>query len=193
MEQDHNKLMEKQFSKLPSNLQNAINAVPWKILVQEVGKANTLDVEQITSLEQETMFIIYGFEPPGDYISNIVREVGIPEETAEATAESVAEKIFNPILDKAEEKNDSKPNIDVKVGVPEIAPEVHPASVPGETAHNTTPEEKKFMNMESQSTINQEVSEPKNTNRESGTVPQNQDKKPISYPDGKDPYREPIE
>src|SRR3989344_4099335 len=96
------KLIEEQLKKLPPNLQRAINAVPWKALVQEIGKTNVLDVEQIVSLEQETMFIIYAFESPKDYLANIMREVRISEDTALNIAESVADKIFNPILQKSE-------------------------------------------------------------------------------------------
>ena len=96
------KFIEEQFKTLPPNLQQAIGAVPWKALVQDIGKANALDAEQIASLEQETMFIIYAFEPPEDYVANIVREVGISEETALNIAESVTDKIFDPISQKSE-------------------------------------------------------------------------------------------
>ena len=96
------KLIEEQLKTLPPNLRQAIDAVPWKSLVQEIGKANVLDTEQITSLEQETMFIIYAFENPNDYVSNIIREVSVSEESAYTIAESVADKIFDPISQKSE-------------------------------------------------------------------------------------------
>ena len=131
------KLIEEQIRKLSPNLQRAINDVPWKALVQEIGKINALDTEQIASLEQETMFIIYAFESPKDYIANIMREVGISEDTALNIAESVADKIFNPILQKSEE---SEKTIKTESPAPVSVPEIPPANLPmvekGEIAHD---------------------------------------------------------
>src|SRR3989344_2377973 len=102
------KLIEEQLKKLPPNLQRAINAVPWKALVQEIGKTNVLDVEQIVSLEQETMFIIYAFESPKDYVAN---------------------KIFNPILQKSEEPEKSI-KTKTESPAPSSAPEIPPVNLP---------------------------------------------------------------
>lgn len=99
-------LIEEQFKKLPLNLQRAIKIVPWKALVREIGQANTLDTEQILALEQETMFIIYGFEDPRDYVSNLTSAVGIDETAALAIAETVSEKIFNIIESEAEKETE---------------------------------------------------------------------------------------
>ena len=71
-----NQLIEEQFKKLPSGLRWAINNVPWKASVMEIGKANALDPEQIASLEQEVMLVMYGFEDPNDFVANVAREVG---------------------------------------------------------------------------------------------------------------------
>jgi hypothetical protein len=117
------KLIENQFSRLPEAMQKAIKAVPWKALVQEIGKTNALDIEQIVSLEQETMFIIYGFENPDDYISNIVREVGIDETRASTIAELVSEKILTAIENKMAE-----------TPAPDVTPDVVPTVVPDEAA-----------------------------------------------------------
>lgn len=158
-----NKLIEEQFKRLPSNLQQAVNTVPWKALVQEIGKANVLDAEQIASLEQETMFIIYGFENPKDYISNITKNIGISEDAAYTIAESVADKIFNPILQKSEElekPNEKKFEPVTSTFVPEIPPVNLPMVEKGEVAHDIKP---------------QKVSLPD-----------------YRYEEGKDPYREPL-
>ena len=112
------KLIEEQRKTLPQNLVQAIDAMPWKALVQEIGKANALDTEQIISLEQETMFIIYAFEPPEDYIGNLMREVGISEDTVYAVAESVVDKIFDPISEHSEGYENST----ASASVPEIPP-----------------------------------------------------------------------
>lgn len=136
---EQDKLIEKQFKTLPLDLQQAINAVPWKSLIQEVGKANALKSEQIATLEQETMLVIYAFEPPEDYIANIVREVGVSEDIASTIAESVLEKIFRPISEKGKNQADSqkkKPSPAPSL-VPEIAPEIHPMVKPASAFSKT--------------------------------------------------------
>lgn len=122
------KLIAEQLKTLPPNLRQAIDAVPWKALVQEIGKTNSFNAEQIASLEQETMFVTYGFENPNDYPSNMVREVGISEDIAYTIAESVTNKIFEPILKKSEELE--------KASMPKATPDIHPMVEPGETVHS---------------------------------------------------------
>ena len=100
---EQEKLIEEQLKTLPSNLRQTIGAMPWKALVQEIGKTNALDTEQTVSLEQETMFVLYAFENPTDFVSNIMREVSVTNEVAETIAESIADKIFDPILERSEE------------------------------------------------------------------------------------------
>ncbi|MEX2013422.1 MAG: hypothetical protein WD897_00705, partial [Parcubacteria group bacterium] len=97
------KLIAEQLKILPQNLVQAINAVPWKTVVRDIGKENGLDAEQMASLEQETMFIIYGFENPDDYVSNVTQNVEVSEDVADTLAQSVVDKVFNPILKKSEE------------------------------------------------------------------------------------------
>jgi len=152
---EQDKLIEEQLKTLPPNLQQAINAVPWKSLVQEIGKQNNFSDEQIASLEQETMFVIYEFENPVDYPANIIRELNISEKTAYAVLESVANKIFDPILAQ----------------VPETLPANLPMVEPGEVAHT----------VDSKQYIVDSKPEPSKV-----TPPD------YRYPEGKDPYHEPL-
>ena len=154
------KLIEEQKKTLPPNLLQAIDIVPWKTYVQEIGKANALDTEQIASLEQETMFIIYAFEPPEDYIANMIREIGISENVAPSIAESIADKIFEPILKKSEEVSVTPPD------VLEVTQEIHPMIEKGEVAHGVP---------------HIEESKPKEPSR--APLPD------YRYEGGKDPYR----
>lgn len=173
------KLIEEQLKTLPLNLRQAINAVPWKALVQEIGKVNTLDVEQIVSLEQETMFIIYGFESPNDYVSNVAKNVGISEDVASNVMETVADKIFNPILQKSEELEKTVRNKSEST-TPVSAIETPLSNLPmvekGETVHDAPHVEQPIATP----TPSQIKSEPK------VSLPD------YRYSDGKDPYREPL-
>lgn len=116
------KLIEEQRKTLSSSLLKAIDTVPWKSSVKEIALLNKLNFEQVATIERETMFIIYGFESPNDYTSNMVREAGISEDVAYTIAESVANKIFDPILKKSEEH--------------EVKQDIHPMIESGEVAHD---------------------------------------------------------
>lgn len=153
---EESKLIMEQWDKLPPNLQQALKSVPWKILVQDVGKENALDAEQIASLEQETMFILYAFENPKDFVSNIVKAVGVTEGVAEEIAQDVADKIFDPILEKSG-------------GGGEIIHPGLPMVEKNEVAH-TVPHE--------------ESPKPK--------IAPKSDLPDYRYPEGRDPYREPM-
>jgi len=96
-------LIEEREKTLPPNLLKAINSFPWKALVQNISKENLLNPEQGLALEQETMFILYEFESPTDFIKNIVENVKVSEEVASTIANSAAEKVFEPILKASNE------------------------------------------------------------------------------------------
>lgn len=178
---EQDKLIEDQLETLPLNLQQAIKTVPWKALVQEIGKANILDTEQIVSLEQETMLVIYAFENPNDYISNITREVGVSEAVAYTIAESVSDKIFDPISKRSGELE--------KPTVPEIPPTNLPMVEKNEVAHDVvhiepTTNPSTPLGASKQPTTNQE--QPK-SEQSKVSVPD------YRYPGGADPYREPTQ
>lgn len=158
------KLIEEQIKKLPETLRLAIDSVPWKTLVQEIGRANSLDTGQIVSLEQETMFILFGFENSNDYVSNVAGNVGISEDASYTIAESVVDKIFTPIS----EKSKGHENPTTSAIVPEIAPNNLPMVEEGEVAH-TVPH----------------VEQP-----ETKSEPVKVSLPDYRYTEGKDPYRE---
>jgi hypothetical protein len=199
------KLIEEQLKTLPLAIQRAIKATPWKQIVQEIGRENALDLEQIASLEQETMLVLYAFEDPNDLLINISREVGVDEVRANIIAESVAKKVFLGIQEKSEEKTEpqlipqtiTKPietpmqaPSPVKPKVPEIAPGILPKVVPEEKAHDTTPEERAWMKMGGGPELAKKIQVPpdiEKLKKESIKPPT-----PSAYQSGQDPYREPI-
>lgn len=180
------KLIDEQFKTLPPNIQEAIKAMPWKSTVKEIALLNKLDLKKVAIVEMETMFVLYGFESPDDYIENLTREAQINEETATIIAESVAKKILEPISIKSEqlkeEEKEPPKTLDmkkVKTGIPEIAPEIHPMVEEGEVAHDVPHTENK----------------PETPSIPLPNKPQTP-KAPLPdyrYSNGKDPYREPIE
>ncbi|MBX4181523.1 hypothetical protein KW807_01500, partial [Candidatus Parcubacteria bacterium] len=175
---EDNKLIQDQFSKLPPELQKAIQTVPWKSSIKEIALLNDLNFEQVSLVERETMFVIYGFENPADYIGNLVREVHVEEEVATTIAGAVNEKIFNLISLKAEEF--SNPQVAASsTPMPEVAPANLPMVEPGEIAHTV-------QHVEGQSTINNKQSMPPEPKKEAIPLAKIPD---YRYKGGKDPYR----
>ncbi|MGB3922002.1 MAG: hypothetical protein WBL19_01805 [Minisyncoccia bacterium] len=160
---EEEKLIKEQWDKLPPALQRAIESLPWKSLVKEVGQANALDNEQLVSLEREAMFILYGFENPADFVSNITREVGVSEEKALAVAAAIAEKIFEPISTKIAAGSGSNAALPMVEEGEKVHDAPHVEAAPTQPAPQARPEPK--------------IKTPLPDYR---------------YPDGTDPYREPL-
>lgn len=191
------KLIDEQFNKLPAKLQTVIKAIPWKSMINEISLLKSMDLEKVAAIEQETMFVIYGFESPNDYIQNMMREAQIDEETATTIAEAVNEKIFKEISNRVsdeekkermmpqESKEDAMRRLSQRMGnvpkVPEIMPPNLPMIEKGETVHDVPH-------------IEPTAVAPESTKLEP-TNPKPDQSKPVSaphYPGGKDPYREPL-
>ena len=202
---EQDKLIEEQIKTLPPDLVRAIQAMPWKKLVREVGEQNNLTEEQISALEQETMFILYAFEPPEDYISNLLREMGVTEDVAFGIAETINEKIFEPILTKSEElKGKDKEEPEALTSVLEIPSENLPVIEPpfaqdvimvkkGEAAHTVPHVEQPTTPPIAPRTS--PAPGPTPTSPPPPKIEPQQNQAPgfdSRYPGGKDPYREPL-
>jgi hypothetical protein len=153
------------------------------------------------------MFVIYMFENPNDYISNIKREVGISEEIATTIAESVADKIFDLILKKSEKSEEpvkAKPEPIMTSAVPEIPPTNLPMVEKGEVAHDARPltpagPPAKQSEAAREPSDGERVPHVEPTTPPSSSTPpqikQEEVKAPLPdyrYQEGKDPYREPL-
>ncbi len=172
---ENDKLVQEQFLKLPPALQKALGEIPWKSSVNEIARLHNLKPEQAESIETETMFILYGFESPDDYVTNMVREVVIAEDLAYAIANEVNEKIFKPISVKVEELGKQQPPA---APIPEPKPENLPMVEKGETAHEV---------------LHVEAPNPKSQTPNNIQIPK-EEKIQIksAYAGGQDPYREPL-
>lgn len=105
MNPEQQKLMEEQLQKLPIPLQRAIAQTSWRSLSKEIAGNNNLTPEQSESLEMETMFVVYGFEPESSLAENIARELEMEKGRADMIANEISEKVLSVVLSKAEELN----------------------------------------------------------------------------------------
>jgi hypothetical protein len=174
------KTTEQYFKELPENLQSAINSTPWRSSVQKLAMAYSLNAEQATSLETETMLVIYGIEETGDYTANIARELSIEDEKAQTIASDITKEIFKTILEKTESLIPANP---VTIRKPQENVE---GVVPG-VIHNNLP-----MVEEGEKVHDAPHVEPTKT-EEAKITPNPQEMPKVNhYEAGKDPYREPL-
>lgn len=110
---EEEKIIKDQFNSLPDNLKKALDSVPWRSFIKQIGLENKLMLDQIDRLERETMLILYAFDDPKNYIDNLVKEVELSKEQAAIISDAVAEKIIVPIEERAEslEKTSKEPII----------------------------------------------------------------------------------
>lgn len=195
MENDTDKLIKEQFERLPQPLQRAITLTPWKNLVEEIATSNNLDAE---SLETETMLVIYGFESQDDFAGNLTSELAIGADKSAALAKEIDVKIFSAVLEQAnkfasekQETLQSTPEITPKTQ--EIAPmvvvEAAPTSPVGSGGQAKAPINLIPPAPQVQKPI---ALTPPNLPIERPSINIVEEKRPTAYPDGKDPYREPI-
>ena len=172
---EEKKIIQEQFQKLPPELQKVLGEVPWKSLINEIAGRHSLNPEQMETIEMETMFILYGFENPDDYMANMTRETGIAEDLAYAIANEVNEKIFKLISAKVGEIGKQQPT---STPIPELKSENLPMVEKGETVHEVP---------------HVEAPNPKPQIPTNIQVPK-EEKIPIknAYAGGQDPYREPL-
>ncbi len=161
-------------------MQQALNAVPWKSSVKEIAITNKMSFEQVEIVERETMFVLYGFESANDYISNMMREAQVNEEVATTIAKAVDERIFKAVALQLEAAPEEKP-APAPVPPPNLPQMIHnslPMIEPGEVVHDVPHVETKAPEVKVvQPATPPPVTTPALSNR---------------YPEGFDPYREPL-
>lgn len=188
-------------------MQQALNTVPWKSSIKEIALLNKMSFEQVQIIERETMFVLYGFEAAEDYISNMVREAQINEEVATTIATAVDEKIFKAIALQLEPSTPEKPPQTPPPASPSNLPQTIHNSLPmieeGEVVHDVAPATSEVRSMEKEvSKVPQPpippVTPPAPIAPKPAQEPVPEPKKvtpPASgnrYPEGFDPYREPL-
>lgn len=207
MDNDSNKIIKDQLNSLPLDVRESISRVPWKDKIKYIAKREGLDEEKSIALETETMFILFGFLSFETYTENIMREVGLDQETASRISDSVYNEIIleiqkqfemieaisqkqkeppevePPVPSKLPEQKTETPLIQKTTAV-EIPPTNLPMIEPGEVVHDTKPQ------VATPVVKTEPAIPPQPTIKPSTPTPP----KPVNshYPNGQDPYREPL-
>lgn len=214
MNEQLKKLLDERIRDLPPAVMVAIKNVPWVEKVAKIAKENNLDSEKTDSFAMETAILVFGMESPEKYPLNLAQQVGLDDGLVIKISKEVENEILAPIskaLEKTEQSSGLKLTTEAKkdkgenvlekeesgkaleaTTVPEIAPEIHPMIEEGETVHDVPHKEP--------TSQTPAPAQPTPAEKESQKIPENLPVKPTPitplpdyrYPDGQDPYREPL-
>lgn len=88
--------MKTEIAKLPKEKQDAINAVEWGKISEEIGKKYKLSENEINELQLETGLVLLGLVEFNIYKLN-VENIGLTKDETEKIVMEVLEKIFTPV------------------------------------------------------------------------------------------------
>ena len=95
--------IEEEIAGLPKEGQEAIGAVPWVKIAEEIGKKNNLTEEEIEDFQLETLLMLIGAVDSEFYAINIENHVETTKDQAKNMADEAFQKIFTPIRNMIEE------------------------------------------------------------------------------------------
>ena len=95
--------IEEEIAELPKEGQEAISAVPWVKLAEEIGAKYNLAEEEIEDFQLETLLMLIGAVDAEFYAVNIENHVETTKDQAKNMADEAFQKIFMPIRNILEE------------------------------------------------------------------------------------------
>lgn len=93
------KIITDEVTKLPKENQEALNALDWVKIVEEIGGKYLLNDGQINDLVVETLLVLIGNTEIQFFAINIENQVGTIKDDATQIALEINQKIFIPIND----------------------------------------------------------------------------------------------
>src|SRR3990167_3531002 len=90
-------IIKEEVMKLPKEMQEAMNALDWASITEEIGKKYLLNEDEINDLQAETLTVLIGLTDPDLYAIDIENEIGTTKEDAKKIVDEVSEKVFTPI------------------------------------------------------------------------------------------------
>lgn len=99
-----NQTIKEEISKLPQEMQEAINAFDWVKVTVDIGKEHNLTEDELTNFQLETLLGLTGVTDLDFYAVNIENEVELSESDSQAIANEALKKIFSPLRKTIEEK-----------------------------------------------------------------------------------------
>ena len=175
------KIIQKQIQSAPKEIKNLLAGDTWSQVVNEMAQKNNFSDEQKTALENEVVFVLLGMELASDLRQNIQSSLLIAEVLAQQISSEISDKVLKSVehllpkeIEEDSEVTNQEPQKQPESLLPEIPPEDLPAVVPTNLPIGRN---------EQYAIDNGQKKELEKTVQPDQT----------SYPQGMDPYREPIE
>jgi len=91
--------IKEEMNALPKELQDAINAIDWGKITEEIGKRYLLSESEMNDFQVETMLVLIGYVDLNKYTLNIENDIGLNKQITEKIVTEVIEKILDPMSD----------------------------------------------------------------------------------------------
>lgn len=95
--------IKEELSRMPNEIQEAVNSFDWGKISEEIGKKYLLEETGINDLQVEIMLVMTGITNIDNLKTNIESNIGTSKDEAEKIGNELFEKIFGPIGSKITE------------------------------------------------------------------------------------------
>jgi len=97
-------------AQLSEETRSAIDAVDWKVALQNIRDKQGYNLEQLQDLEDETELLLCGLTNPENFSKELENRMKIPKIEADTLINQLNESIFKKIRDELMKENDNKTN-----------------------------------------------------------------------------------
>jgi hypothetical protein len=129
MDEKTQKIINDHLEKLPPYIRESLKHIPWANEILQIGKRYGIHVDQMGTLQLETMMVLVGIVHPDEYPKSLRQELNLPEETINNVVREVNERILKTIRQELiayiEQQNNQTETIFEKTGI-ELDPEAIP-------------------------------------------------------------------
>ncbi len=129
MEKNTQQLIQERIAQLPPYIKAALSNINWAPEILAIGKKHGLHVDDMGTLQTETVLVLVGLVHPNDFAKNLKQELHIPQDKIDAIVNDVNERILKTIrqalIDFIEHESDQE-EIFHKTGI-DLAPEDAPS------------------------------------------------------------------
>ncbi|MBP7831874.1 MAG: hypothetical protein KA028_02560 [Candidatus Pacebacteria bacterium] len=91
------KLIEDRLAQLPPYIKTALANINWAPEILSIGKKHGLHVDEMGTLQTETVLVLVGLVHPNEYASNLAHELHVPKDKIDGIVADVNERILKTI------------------------------------------------------------------------------------------------
>jgi hypothetical protein len=92
-------IIKEQIKNAPPEIKQLLKNDSWRVAIPNITQKANFSPEQVTSFENEVLFVLLGMDYKDNFEKNIQASVLITPSTAHAISEEVNQKIFNGVVE----------------------------------------------------------------------------------------------